>query len=151
MPGTPTPNIEGKKMHKNICRNMARIPPKERGIRRGKLEKCHKYKYFREVLPNLTLGRLFMLGRVGGLKIIYVRPVSGPENTSKIGKILKKEMIGVTLTNSSCEFLSSNYLWHISGTGGRLTVVGHVFGILCLPCKCGGWGSKKIPQTTTHT
>ena len=49
-------------------------------------EKCHKFKYFREILPNLTPGYLFMLGRSAASKIIYVRPVGSPENTSNIGE-----------------------------------------------------------------
>ena len=36
--------------------------------------------------PNLAPGHLFMLGRLAVRKIIYVRPVGSPENTSKIGK-----------------------------------------------------------------
>ena len=46
-----------------------------------------------EILPNLALGHLnlalghlFMLGRLAVPKMIYVRPVGGPENTSNIGE-----------------------------------------------------------------
>ena len=46
-------------------------------------EKCHKSK---EILPNLTPGYLFMLGRSAASKIIYVRPVGSPEKTSNIGE-----------------------------------------------------------------
>ena len=35
---------------------------------------------------NLSPGHLFMLGRLAVPKIIYVRPVSSPENTSNIGE-----------------------------------------------------------------
>ena len=41
---------------------------------------------FREFLPNLTPGHLFMLGRSAVPKIIYVRTAVGPENTSNIGE-----------------------------------------------------------------
>ena len=41
-----------------------------------------------EISPNLALGHLFMLGRLAVPKIIYVRPVGSPENTSNIGEIL---------------------------------------------------------------
>ena len=37
-------------------------------------------------MPNLAPGHLFMLGRSVVPKIIYVRPVGGPENTSNIGE-----------------------------------------------------------------
>ena len=53
--------------------------------RRGK---CHRSKQYREILPNVTLGYLFMLGRSAAPKIIYGRPVGSPENTSNIGEIL---------------------------------------------------------------
>ena len=49
-------------------------------------EKCHKSKYFREILPNLTPGYLFMLGWSAASKITYVRPVGDPEKTSNIGE-----------------------------------------------------------------
>ena len=39
-----------------------------------------------EILPNLTPGFLFMLGRSAASRITYVRPVGGPENTSNIGE-----------------------------------------------------------------
>ena len=51
-------------------------------------ENCHKSKQFGEILPYSTPGYLFMLGRSAASKIIYVRPVGGPQNTSNIGKIL---------------------------------------------------------------
>ena len=40
---------------------------------------------FGEFVPNLSPGYLFMLGRSAASKIIYVRPVGIPENTSNIG------------------------------------------------------------------
>ena len=48
-------------------------------IKEGK--KCHKSKLFREILPNLAPGHLFMLGRLAVPKIIYVGPAGSPENT----------------------------------------------------------------------
>ena len=48
--------------------------------------KCHKSKQFREFLPNLTLGYIFMLGRSAASKFICVRPVGSHENTSSIGE-----------------------------------------------------------------
>ena len=49
-------------------------------------EKCHKSKSFREILPNMAPGHLFMLGLLAVPKIIYVRPVGSRENTSNIGE-----------------------------------------------------------------
>ena len=40
--------------------------------------------------PNLAPGHLFMLGRLTVPKIIYVRPVGSPENTSNIGENANK-------------------------------------------------------------
>ena len=37
-------------------------------------------------MPNLAPGHSFMLGRLAVPKIIYVRPVGSPENTSNIGE-----------------------------------------------------------------
>ena len=49
-------------------------------------EKCHKSQQFREILPNVTPGHLFMLGGSAASKIIYVRPVGSPESTSNVGQ-----------------------------------------------------------------
>ena len=36
--------------------------------------------------PNLSPGHLFMLGRLAVPKVIHVRPVGSPENTSNTGE-----------------------------------------------------------------
>ena len=49
------------------------------------MEKCHKSKSFREILPNLAPGYIFMSGRSAASKIIYGRPVGSPETLQILG------------------------------------------------------------------
>ena len=62
-----------------------------------------------EIWPTLTPGYLFLLDRSAASKIIYVRPVGGPENTSNIGENPNIKQFGVPPLgphpNSPREFL----------------------------------------------
>ena len=56
------------------------------GGKRQKTRPLRPLWWFRELLPNLTVGYVLMLGRSAASQIIYVRPVGGQKITSNKGE-----------------------------------------------------------------
>ena len=87
-------------------------PGKESFQSKSAGEKCHKSKWFGEILPSLTPGYLFMLGRSAPPKITYVRPVGGPENTSNIGESPNRNNLARPPTRPAEFFVQKLYMAH---------------------------------------